>query len=144
MLYSFIDDSNENINFNYSDRFDSTLSIKNILPKRGEFSPERIGNDIQHRTSKHELEQLPMFDYQFGYLLKPHQTEVNLDIPRGGNATRKDKVISCDALSGFDRKTPSISNPLFSVKTPILQPVPTLQNTPNKLPQKGSIIQFKY
>jgi len=133
----------------FNDRFESTISIKKNL--RGEFSSDisniiRIGNDTQQKIAKHELEQLPMFDYQFGYLLKPHQTEVNLDIPRGGNATRKDKIISSEALCGFDRKTPSISNPLYNVKTPTLQPVPTLQNTPNKLPQKGScsIIQFKY
>lgn len=134
----------------FNDRFESTLSIKNNLPKRGEFSPDisdimRIGNDSQQKIAKHELEQLPMFDYQFEYLLKPHQTEVNLDIPRGGNATRKDKVI--DSLNGFDRKSPTISNPLYNVKTPMLQPVPTLENTPNITPQKGLIqknIEFRY
>lgn len=126
----------------FNDRFESTLAIKNNLPKRGEFSPDisdimRIGNDSQQKIAKHELEQLPMFDYQFGYLLKPHQTEVNLDIPRGGNATRKDKVT--DLLNGFDRKAPTISNPLYNVKTPMLQPVPTLENTLLK-----RNIEFKY
>jgi hypothetical protein len=132
----------------FNDRFELSLAIKKNL--RGEFSPDisdimRIGNDSQQKIAKHELEQLPMFDYQFGYLLKPHQTEVNLDIPRGGNATRKDKVI--DSLNGFDRKAPSISNPLYNVKTPMLQPVPTLENTPNIPPQKGFIqrnIEFRY
>jgi hypothetical protein len=127
----------------FNDRFESTISIKKNL--RGEFSSDisniiRIGNDTQQKIAKHELEQLPMFDYQFGYLLKPHQTEVNLDIPRGGNATRKDKII--DSLNGFDRKAPTISNPLYNVKTPILQPVPILENI---LPQKGlRNIEFKY
>ena len=127
----------------FNDRFESTISIKKNL--RGEFSPDisniiRIGNDSQQKIAKHELEQLPMFDYQFGYLLKPHQTEVNLDIPRGGNATRKDKII--DSLNGFDRKAPTISNPLYNVKTPILQPVPILENIPA---QKGlRNIEFRY
>ena len=154
MFYSFIDQPNNNFEFDYNekpktntDRFNLTLSINNNL-KKGEISHDvsdimRIGNDTIHKSAKHELEQLPMFDYQFGYLLKPRQTEVNLDVPRGGNTTRKDKIIDPNALSGFDRKAPTISNPLYNVKTPILPPVPTLENTPNKTPQTG-FIQFKY